>query len=79
MIVLTLVSGCGKAKPTETAALPTGTPVSESASAPLEASLPSGSGGGAIAFFSDRDGNDEIYLMNADGKRKQYEKAAFQN
>lgn len=27
----------------------------------------SGSGGGVIAFFSDRDGNDEIYVMNADG------------
>jgi formylglycine-generating enzyme required for sulfatase activity len=28
---------------------------------------PSGSSGGVIAFFSNRDGNDEIYTMNADG------------
>lgn len=26
-----------------------------------------GSGGGIIAFYSDRDGNPEIYIMNADG------------
>jgi Tol biopolymer transport system component/formylglycine-generating enzyme required for sulfatase activity/pimeloyl-ACP methyl ester carboxylesterase len=30
----------------------------------------SGSGGGVIAFFSNRDGNDEIYVMNADGSNQ---------
>jgi len=28
---------------------------------------PDGRGGGVIAFNSDRDGNNEIYMMNADG------------
>jgi formylglycine-generating enzyme required for sulfatase activity len=39
------------------------------ASTPTATVLPplSGSGGGVIAFVSDRDGNDEIYTMNADG------------
>ena len=37
--------------------------------APTATRLPplSGSGGGVIAFISDRDGNDELYVMNADG------------
>jgi Tol biopolymer transport system component/pimeloyl-ACP methyl ester carboxylesterase len=49
--------------PTETATpLPTDTPTPL---APL-----SGSGGGVIAFTSERDGNSEIYIMNADGSEQ---------
>ena len=40
-----------------TACAPTATP----------SPTPSGGGTGRIAFVSDRDGNDEIYVMNADG------------
>ena len=29
-----------------------------------------GEGGGKIAFQSNRDGNEEIYLMNADGSKQ---------
>ena len=37
-------------------------------SAPASAREPAQSGrGGKIAFVSDRDGNQEIYVMNADG------------
>jgi len=59
LIVLTLISGCEGASPTPTPVPPTATTV---ALPPL-----SGSGGGRIAFSSKRDGNYEIYVMNADG------------
>lgn len=39
---------------------------SSSLSSPNDLGL-NGSGGGIIAFYSDRDGNPEIYVMNADG------------
>ena len=59
LIVLTLIAGCEGASPTPTPVPPTAT----------TAALPplSGSGGGRIAFSSRRDGNYEIYVMNADG------------
>jgi Tol biopolymer transport system component len=80
MIVLTLVSGCG-VKPTETAALPTDTsppttgtpappmdtPVGEASPTVAPLPPPSGNGGGQIAFYSGRDGNSEIYVINTDG------------
>lgn len=73
MLVLTLLAGCGKAESTETAALPTDTPSPTNtpmppigASAASEAQPPLSSSR-VIAFFSDRDGNEEIYIMNADG------------
>lgn len=59
--------------PTITSAPATDTAVSEGTSAPSAptttppSSTPSGSGGGTIAFVSDRDGNAEIYLMAVDG------------
>lgn len=59
--------------PTQTPIPPTDTPVPSTATpAPPTATatvLPplSGSGGGVIAFSSERDGNSEIYVMNADG------------
>ena len=43
----------------------TPTPIPPTSLPPL-----SGSGGGVIAFVSDRDGNKEIYVMNADGTDK---------
>ena len=57
--------------PTETATpLPTNspTPVPTLTVTPLPPLK--GSGGGVIAFFSDRDGNNEIYVMNADGSNQ---------
>ncbi|MFN2243003.1 MAG: alpha/beta fold hydrolase [Anaerolineae bacterium] len=52
--------------PTDTAtSLPTDTPQPTDIPTPLPAHT--GSGGGLIAFSSERDGNPEIYLMNADG------------
>ena len=60
LIVLTLIAGCEGASPTPTPVPPTAT---TAALLPL-----SGSGGGRIAFSSKRDGNYEIYVMNADGK-----------
>jgi hypothetical protein len=40
--------------------------------APINEAPPplSGSGGGVIAFTSERDGNFEIYVMNADGSNQ---------
>lgn len=35
---------------------------------PLGTPMPSGGGGGQIAFMSNRDGNLEIYEMDADGR-----------
>jgi TolB protein len=52
--------------PTETALPPpTESPVPTDTPTPLPPL--SGSGGGIIAFDSERDGNPEVYLMNADG------------
>ena len=55
--------------PTATSVPPTHTP----APTPTATQLPplGGSGGGVIAFFSDRDGNEEIYIMNVDGSDPQ--------
>jgi Tol biopolymer transport system component len=73
------VSGCGSdPSPTAMSLSPTSTlpppvetppPPTETPTPILPTSLPplSGSGGGVIAFVSDRDGNKEIYVMNADG------------
>ncbi|UCC75982.1 MAG: PD40 domain-containing protein [Anaerolineales bacterium] len=60
LLVLSL-GGCAQATP----APPTATPQPTATST----SLPplSGSGGGRIAFATNRDGNYEIYVMNADG------------
>ncbi len=54
---------------TATSAPPATAPVSKAApTAAATSLLPlSGSGGGVIAFTSARDGNSEIYVMNADG------------
>jgi len=52
---LVMVDGSGIAEPPPT-------PASEATHIPL-----GGSGAGLIAFYSDRDGNPEIYVMNPDG------------
>jgi Tol biopolymer transport system component len=61
LTILTMVCGCAGATPPPPTAMPeptrTTTPLP-----PL-----SGSGGGRIAFATNRDGNYEIYVMNADG------------
>jgi TolB protein len=57
--------------PSPPATLPTNTPSSTKITLPLETSVPDAeiepSAGGIIAFYSDRDGNPEIYTMNTDG------------
>lgn len=86
-IVLTLLAGCGGAEPTGTPApvltpasaapsqvLETGTPsaATPTVAPPTGTPLPATSGGeGLIAFVSTRDGNGEIYVMNADGSNPQ--------
>jgi dipeptidyl aminopeptidase/acylaminoacyl peptidase len=75
--LITLVSGCGSDEPSGpssalTPALPTRTLVpspTTSVPAPPTASSPvaARSAEGLIAFVSTRDGNGEIYVMNADG------------
>ena len=54
-----------------TVALASGTPEPTATPAPAPTSTPlpplTGAGGGVIAFASDRDGNFEIYVMDADG------------
>jgi Tol biopolymer transport system component len=57
LCVLFMALGACGAGTTPTPATPTATPVP-----PLD-----GRGGGVLAFYSERDGNAEIYLMNADG------------
>jgi uncharacterized protein (TIGR02145 family) len=49
--------------------MPSDTPASEAQPTSTASPLPalSGSGGGIIAFSSTRDGDEEIYVMNADG------------
>jgi formylglycine-generating enzyme required for sulfatase activity/Tol biopolymer transport system component len=56
--------------PTATPTTPTSTPVSPTAVPATPTAAPpaaAGSGEGLIAFVSTRDGNGEIYVMNADG------------
>ncbi|MFZ5919395.1 MAG: TolB family protein, partial [Chloroflexota bacterium] len=48
--------------PTDTPSGPTATQTPASTPTP-----PDGRSGGLIAFYSDRDGNPEIYIMNPDG------------
>jgi len=64
-------------QPTATPAPPTATATSSPTNAPAPTNTPkptatllpplSGSGGGVIAFVSNRNGNHDIYIMNADG------------
>jgi Tol biopolymer transport system component len=78
-VVLVLSAGCGKSKPTTTPVplTPTNTPVPPTPTrAPRPTSTPrpplDGSGGGVVAFYSERDGNAEIYVMNiADAPRSE--------
>jgi TolB protein len=58
LVSLVLLSGCAPAEPTPT---PAPTPI-PTAPAPEPGSL-----NGQIVFSSDRDGNYELYVMNADG------------
>ena len=80
VILLTLVTGCEKAAPTSTPATSRATPESPTATAtpmPAHTSTPvtptptqaplNDSGGGVIAFYSERDGNAEIYVMDVEG------------
>jgi len=71
MISVTLVIGCGKTKPTEMGVPPTDKPAPPMATLePITAATsmpPLVGSGGVIAFSSNRDGNSEIYVMNADG------------
>jgi WD40 repeat protein len=46
------------------------TPTSQPTETPLPVPTSFGGGSGRIAFFSDRDGNREIYVMNADGSEQ---------
>jgi hypothetical protein len=46
---------------------PTARPTSTSVPTATPSPMPSGGGTGRIAFTSNRDGNEEIYVMNADG------------
>jgi Tol biopolymer transport system component len=55
----------GTASPVPSSTLPTTHPSATATTTPLPPL--SGSGGGVIAFQSDRDRQDEIYVMNADG------------
>ena len=80
LIVLVLVSGCGQIKSTETLVPSTSTPLSidpfaSPMDAPVNAESPiatpgpplGGNDGRWIAFYSNRDGNSEIYVINTDG------------
>jgi hypothetical protein len=75
MIFVTLVIGCGKTKPTEMGVPPTDKPAPPMATLePITAATsmpPLVGSGGVIAFSSNRDGNSEIYVMNADGTNLQ--------
>ncbi|MGB3716798.1 MAG: DUF5050 domain-containing protein [Candidatus Promineifilaceae bacterium] len=51
----------------EPTAVTSPTAVPEPTAAPLPLSTPTGSESGMIAFYSERDGNAEIYIINADG------------
>jgi TolB protein len=46
---------------------PTNTPAPTNPPKPTATLWPPLSGGGVIAFYSERDGNEEIYLMSPDG------------
>ena len=61
LTVLISVSGCAAATPPSPTALP------EPTSTTIPLPPLTGSGGGRIAFAANRDGNYEIYVMNADG------------
>jgi len=72
IIGLALMTGCRTAAPTATLEPPTDTSPPALATTPLpEPGVTSTSlidnGGGLIAFYSERDGNAEIYTINADG------------
>ena len=58
--------GCSVAEP-QTAGTPAPVGTSAPTPAPPELNPLSGSGGGVIAFVSDRDGSGEVFVMNADG------------
>lgn len=73
IISITLVTACAPAAPETMPMLPT-VVLTATAPAPIPPTLtvapPAASGSGEdgwIAFYSDRDGNSEIYIMNADG------------
>ena len=53
------------ATPTPTAAL-TASPTAQLTTTPSPTPTPGAAATGRIAFISDRDGNDEVYVMNAD-------------
>lgn len=77
--VVLLLTSCVGESPAITLELPTVTPIAAPSTAPLPTptflpnptttSLPplSGSGGGVIAFTSNRTGNYDLFVMNADG------------
>jgi Tol biopolymer transport system component len=83
LLVLALIMGCEGAGPapspasttplvpTSTAVAPATTPMPAPTAATTQTPMPAtaldGRGGGFIAFYSERDGNAEIYIMNADG------------
>ncbi len=72
LLILLATSLTACASPQATVALPnnTATPMpsaTPAATASVALPAPSGSVGGLIAFYSERDGNAEIYTMNADG------------
>jgi formylglycine-generating enzyme required for sulfatase activity len=78
LVSLVLIAGCGGVEPP-----PTSLPTVPTADAPAPSPVPppatpeqasptatvavEGEGRGLIAFYSDRDGNPEIYVMNPDG------------
>jgi len=74
LVILLVVSlaACTGTQPALTPALPAETPVpptatTEAPTIPAEPQVPAVTDDLVIAFYSERDGNAEIYLMNADG------------
>jgi len=72
ILLVASLAACTGTGPTLTPALPTDTPVPptatiEAPATPAELQAPAVTDDLVIAFYSERDGNAEIYLMNADG------------
>jgi Tol biopolymer transport system component len=65
IVLLLVIVGCGKAAPTRTQVPPSDT--LQPTASPVPQPTQSSNDGGMIAFYSERDGNAEIYLIHVDG------------